>query len=166
MHPAIAAFPCQRFYGGRLLSSPELAGWHAPRGFRWPDPERPLAFLDCRGGREESTGESASWVNRAEAHLVVAVVKGLLSAGDLKGGAADVGVITPYSGQAKLLSDMLSEEVLPSCGESEGVSGEDSGGESEENSSGNESEKLEIKTVDGFQGREKEVRSCLTGFVQ
>lgn len=48
--------------------------------------------------------------------------------------------------QAKLLSDMFSRAALSSPGASEG----------------SEAEALEIKTVDGFQGREKEVRLLRT----
>lgn len=137
--------------------------------------------MDCGGSWEESTGESASWMNRGEAQQVsrvyrvpsgctwdpvgvlgasgctwgpggctrkqwapitglleyahgpvccqvawwlmpaiwpvayacylacgpfclqvLSVVQGLLRAGDLRGGVADIGVITPYSGQVQL----------------------------------------------------------------
>ena len=45
----------------------------------------------------------------------------------------DIGVISPYSAQVRLLRDLVAETGLE------------------------EAEQLEIKTVDGFQGREKEV---------
>ena len=59
----------------------------------------------------------------------------LLSEGDIS--PSDIGVVTPYSGQVRLLNDLF----------------ENAGGREE-------SERyhgLEIKTVDGYQGREKEV---------
>ena len=62
-------------------------------------------------------------MNRREADLVAAKVRALLAAGVAAG---EIGVITPYAAQARLL-----REKLPIAG-------------------------LEIDTVDGFQGREKE----------
>ena len=70
-----------------------------------------------------------------EASLAVRVVDMLLSGGDLT--PNDIGVVTPYSGQVRLLNDLF----------------EEAGGRDEhERYHG-----LEIKTVDGYQGREKDV---------
>ena len=63
------------------------------------------------------------------------MVSGLLSAGDLT--PADIGVITPYSGQVRLLTDLF----------------EQAGGRDEHGPYAG----LEIKSVDGYQGREKEI---------
>lgn len=40
-----------------------------PCRFPWPDPSRPIAFLNCINGKEEISGEN-SRMNRAEASLV------------------------------------------------------------------------------------------------
>ena len=61
-----------------------------------------------------------------EAAIVVKIVNDLLAPGDLQ--PEDIGVISPYAGQVRLIKDMI--------GEIEG---------------------LEIKSVDGYQGREKEI---------
>ncbi len=74
-------------------------------GFPWPNTDVPVAFVEA-GGAEERTGavgESAtSFANPKEAALLLAAVTALLAAGGLKGGAMDLGVITPYSGQERL----------------------------------------------------------------
>lgn len=74
-------------------------------GFPWPNADVPVAFVEA-GGAEERTGavgESAtSFANPKEAALLLAAVTALLAAGGLKGGAMDLGVITPYSGQERL----------------------------------------------------------------
>ncbi|KXZ48586.1 hypothetical protein GPECTOR_26g489 [Gonium pectorale] len=56
MHPDISAFPSAFFYGGRLRDGVEAADKPVPRGFRWPQPGRPLALLSVTGGREETSG--------------------------------------------------------------------------------------------------------------
>ena len=67
--------------------------------------------------------------------MVLSIVNNLLAAGDLS--AQDIGVITPYNGQVRLLIDLF----------------EQAGGFEE----GSTFEGLEIKSVDGYQGREKEI---------
>ena len=44
-------------------------------------------------------GGGFSYFNDAEAAAVMSLVRGLLTAGSLPAGAADIGVITPYNGQ-------------------------------------------------------------------
>jgi superfamily I DNA and/or RNA helicase len=48
MHPVIAQFPSQRFYAGRLLSFPKPHERLAPKGFSWPNPAAPVAFVPVR----------------------------------------------------------------------------------------------------------------------
>lgn len=76
MHPAISAFPCRHFYGGRLGDDPELAvsrdrPWHhvpviAPR-------LGPYVFLDVRGGVERRDADASSVFNPAEAQLAATI---------------------------------------------------------------------------------------------
>lgn len=88
----------------------------------------PLEVIDTSGrGFEESTPEgSDSRENEGEALLVAAEVERVLALGVAP---ADVAVISPYDGQVQRLRALLSARV-------------DQG--------------LEVDTVDGFQGREKE----------
>jgi hypothetical protein len=88
----------------------------------------PLEVIDTSGrGFEEETPEgSESKLNTGEAALVAAEVRALARRGVA---AADVAVISPYDAQVQRLRDLLAPEVEAG---------------------------LEVDTVDGFQGREKE----------
>lgn len=99
----------------------------APAGFGWPRPDWPVAFVPVLHGRE--TSEGVSRFNSAEADEVVRVVNGFLHAGMAPG---EVGVVTPYAAQVRQIRRMFPR---PTPGE-RGV---------------------EVSSVDGFQGREKEV---------
>jgi superfamily I DNA and/or RNA helicase len=62
----------------------------------WPNPLKPLCFLDCVDGEEETTTEGYSWRNREEAKSVMNIVERLISDPDISG---DIGVIAPYAAQ-------------------------------------------------------------------
>ena len=134
MHPVIREFPSARFYDNRLEDGCSKEQRPTPAGLIWPDWDNPMAFIPVEGGElQDEDGSSRS--NYAEAAKVLTVVKELLAPGDLT--TKDIGVITPYNGQVRVLSDLFQE-----------AGGRDKG----EPFYG-----LEIKSVDGYQGREKEV---------
>jgi len=70
MHPSIAEFPSDAFYGGRLLSETERTP--NPLGFAWPNDERPVAFVNVEG-EEFTTASGTSKGNQQEAEVVVQV---------------------------------------------------------------------------------------------
>jgi ATP-dependent RNA/DNA helicase IGHMBP2 len=132
MHAALMAFPSTRFYGGALVAHPSVAARTLPPSDDpIAQPARVLDVVDTAGAgldeRAPDAEASASKENPGEADVVVRVVRALLAAGSAP---ADVGVISPYSGQVALLRAALADVV-------------DAG--------------LEVDTVDGFQGREKDV---------
>ena len=93
-----------------------------------------MAFVPIEGV-EEADEEGKSRSNRDEAAKVLGVVNDLLAAGDIQ--PSDIGVISPYNGQVRELSRLFDlaggrEPGQPYFG-------------------------LEIKSVDGYQGREKDV---------
>ena len=90
--------------------------------------DRPLEFIDTAGrGFEDETPEgSDSKQNPGEAELVAAQVERVLALGVAP---ADVAVISPYDAQVQRLRQLLAGRL---------------------------DEGLEVDTVDGFQGREKE----------
>ena len=134
MHPVIREWPSERFYGGQLEDGILAEERVAPAGFVWPDWNAPVAFIPVEGA-EDTSPDGASKQNMDEAGLAVRVVDMLLSGDDIT--PHDIGVVTPYSGQVRLLNDLF---------ESAG------GREQHERYHG-----LEIKTVDGYQGLEKDV---------
>ncbi len=134
MHPVIREFPSARFYDNKLEDGCDASNRPAPGGLLWPDWDNPLAFIPVDGA-ELQDEEGSSRSNYAEAAKVLNVVKGLLEIGDLS--TRDIGVITPYNGQVRILSDLFQQAGGRELGEP--------------------FHGLEIKSVDGYQGREKEV---------
>ena len=78
-------------------------------------------------GGEVLSPDGASKENPTEASWVVSLLLGLLDAGDL--GEGEIGIITPYAGQVRAIRDHMPENL----------------------------QSVEVRTVDGYQGREKEV---------
>ena len=134
MHPTIREYPSARFYDDRLDDGCTPADRPPAAGFLWPDWDHPVAFVPIEGS-ELVDDEGGSKSNLDEAAKVISIVNTLLSAGDLS--PSDIGVITPYSGQVRLLVDLF--EQAGGRDENEPYAG------------------LEIKSVDGYQGREKEI---------
>jgi superfamily I DNA and/or RNA helicase len=188
MPAALAEFSAGRFYAGKLKTAcadderprPQLVGGPVA----WPHATLPLLFVDtlaadALGGYHEqrrgadtrgtaeaaaaadgaSGGGSTSYRNRCEARLVDALVRALI-AGGMR--AADIGVVTPYAAQVRAISDQLGALAQP-----ENAVGSGGGGGA--------TDAVEVSSVDGFQGREKEaivlsaVRSnaaAATGFLK
>jgi len=126
MHPALSQLPSDLFYAGRISDGVTSRERPPPRGFAWPEASSPVAFVPMLNGSEETEGTSK--INRAEARQAAALVSDLLYAGELR--PSDIGLISPYAAQARLLRSMLRGEV---------------------------GAQVEVSSVDGFQGREKEV---------
>lgn len=130
MHAAIMAFPSRMHYDERLVASPEVVGHLLEDLGAAPDPlrEGALVFIDAAGTgwEERRQADDPSTSNPGLAARVALEVRRLLSRGVA---AADVALITPYEAQARLHREALAAEVAAG---------------------------LEVGTVDGFQGREKE----------
>ena len=129
MNSAIMGFSNAEFYGGRLAAHESVAGHRLcdlPGVRAEPLTELPVQFIDTAGASydEEVEEDTGSRRNPEEAVLAARKVRALLGAGL---SAAQIGVITPYRAQVRLLRELLSDAP--------GV---------------------EIDSVDGFQGREKE----------
>ena len=141
MHPAIATFPSKAFYKGELLSGTPPSARRAPMGFDWPVPAVPLAFVDVPEGAERSDGSSQT--NPAEAQKIVNVVKKLIGGHDVL--PCDIGIVTPYAAQVRSIKRLLHGARPDRRTRFDAPPAPDS------------TEALEVSTVDGFQGREKEV---------
>ena len=132
MHPALAEVVSRQSYDGKVTSAVEAADRPPPAGVRWPSAACPVLFENVVGpeaARDEATGSIA---NRREAAAAVEAVRAVLAAGELRG--ADVGVIAMYAAQVRLIQTALGR--LPAALGAAAV---------------------EVSSVDGFQGREKEL---------
>ena len=134
MHPCIAEFPSRQSYDGLLKNGVTNKNRIAPTGIIWPDFDNPVAFLPVEGG-EIVSADGHSKANPTEAGWVLRIVDSLLTGEDIS--SSDIGVITPYNGQVRAINDLM----------------ESSGG-LENNGKWNG---IEVRSVDGYQGREKEV---------
>jgi len=127
MHPGIAMFPSDLFYGGKLLNGVSAPERRPLAGFPWPREEFPIAFLPVVGIEVD---DGVSKQNQAEAAAAYDAVDHLLKGGQCR--ISDIAVVTPYAAQARLIRRML-RQLTQSY---EGY--------------------VEVSSVDGFQGREKE----------
>ena len=128
MHPAIAMFPSDLFYGGLLKNGVSAPERRPLAGFPWPREEFPVAFMSIHGVEMD---DGVSKYNEDEANAAFHTVQMLLEGGQC--GVSDIAVVTPYAAQARLIRRML--RTL-------------------QHTSGPPF--IEVSSVDGFQGREKE----------
>ena len=109
------------------------------------------------GSRGDGGEKATSYANMEEASAIAAVAAALVANGVA---AADIGVLTPYSAQALQLRRALAaiEGLQPPVRSgSSGRAGQRSGrGVASPESDGRDGS-IEVSSVDGFQGREKEV---------
>jgi regulator of nonsense transcripts 1 len=139
MHPALSEFPSNMFYEGSLQNGVteadrqllNLPGFTGKEDFPWPVPSKPMFFYSITG-MEEISASGTSYLNRTEASYVEKVVTHLLRLGVTP---AQIGVITPYDGQKKYVSEYMrrSGALAHTLYES-----------------------IEVASVDAFQGREKD----------
>lgn len=123
MHPLIRGLVSAAFYEDLLCDSAEVAAWGEPGG----GPRDPLLFVETRSLNPRVARVGGSRINEPHANAVLRLVELALRAG-----WRDIGVVTPYRGQTKLIRRLLRERLEPPAGGD-----------------------LEISTVHAFQGREK-----------
>lgn len=133
MHAAIADFSSREFYDDTLLPDDAVRGHllaDLPNVEASEFASLPVEFVDTAGASydEQQEADGASRFNREEARLVVKRVSTLREAGVA---AEQVAVISPYAAQVRLIREMIDRDIA--------------GGEA-----------IEVDSVDGFQGREKE----------
>lgn len=138
MHPEISIFPSNEFYNGSLengdlVEKQTKRDWHAYRCFG------PFSFFDIDGVESQPPG-SGSWVNEDEVDFIVLMYHKLASQYPELKSSSQLAVISPYRHQVKLLRQRFRTTF------------------------GEQSDKvIDVNTVDGFQGREKDVAifSCV-----
>ncbi|XP_050229045.1 uncharacterized protein LOC126678192 isoform X1 [Mercurialis annua] len=131
MHELIMNWSSKELYDSKIKAHPSVAA-HALfdlEGVKRSSSSEPTILLIDTAGcdMEEKKDEEDSTLNEGEANVAVAHAKRLVESGVQ---ASDIGIITPYAAQVVLLKILRSNE--------------------------NKLKDVEISTVDGFQGREKE----------
>eukprot|EP00931_Biecheleriopsis_adriatica_P016607 TRINITY_DN1218_c0_g1_i1.p1 TRINITY_DN1218_c0_g1~~TRINITY_DN1218_c0_g1_i1.p1 ORF type:complete len:1123 (+),score=295.67 TRINITY_DN1218_c0_g1_i1:41-3370(+) len=133
MHPLVAEFASAAFYNGRLQNGVSHIHRQPPAGFPWPQRHMPVAFINLEKCEEKREGHGSSYINTAEAEKTMWALLEVCKGGKI--GPEDVGIVTPYKGQVRLLKKLINERP--------GLQKFRSG--------------LEVESVDRFQGQEKEV---------
>jgi len=145
MNKDIMKWSSETMYNGQLIAAPEVKHhwlgfpplYQIPEGSDDDDYRlflyNSLVYIDSNTGKEEEQKDprTKSFYNMSEVKLVSVIVNKLRKLGVKD---TDIGIITPYKTQSNRIKIQLHDQTFE-----------------------NDEPHLEIKTVDGFQGREKEV---------
>jgi len=131
MHPLICEFASAAFYNGRLKTGISHSHRKPPDGFPWPQRQMPVAFINLE--RSEEKRDGSSYINQQEADKALWALQEVCRSEEL--GPDDVGIVTPYKGQVNLIKRIIRERLSLQRFRTG----------------------LEVESVDGFQGQEKEV---------
>lgn len=143
MHSCLSRFPSAQFYSGQLINGVRDSDRRSPHGVPWPNCDCPKFFCHVEG-IEETGSTGMSFLNCAETVMTEKVLDQLISN---KVKPEDVGIITPYEAQRRLLLDYLGRRKSRRY------------------------RAVEVANVDSFQGREKKyiivlcVRSNMRGVI-
>ncbi|KAL5708165.1 myosin ATPase [Ranunculus cassubicifolius] len=131
MHELIMGYSSKELYDSKLTAHSSVAGHmlcDLENVQQSTASEPALLLIDIAGcDMEEKKDEEDSTMNEGEADVAIAHARRLIQSGVQ---ASDIGIITPYAAQVVLLRNIRSKD--------------------------DKLKNLEISTVDGFQGREKE----------
>lgn len=166
MHPSIAAFSSALFYDS-LLKTPEFLAAQRPfptvlnNIMPCGNPDIGVRLINVGGRCNERRGEankltrtvfrpttstvleeSTTYSNEAEAVRVVALIREIMKKGSPEDpfSPKSIGVVTPYSGQVQLIKNLISTDPEISA-----------------MTLSNPKATIEVKSVDGYQGRERDV---------
>ncbi|DBA01006.1 TPA: hypothetical protein N0F65_006267 [Lagenidium giganteum] len=134
MHPFLREFPSKRFYGGLLTDGPSvMERVHRVCSTVYQSVcFQPFMLYNVENSLEENQGGSKS--NRIEASFCVDLCATMFKlCGDMRQNKWNVGFVSPYREQVHALRREITRSSIPP------------------------SLSIEVNTVDGFQGREKDV---------
>lgn len=159
MDPILRAFPSKEFYHNKLKDGVNCSSSTNFMSWKFDFQKTPLIYIDTSGlpanynktsddiykpineaDRKEKQSDSGSKYNKYEVELIKHLIKHYIENNQDAHNPFEIGIITPYSAQVKELKKALWEPTM-----------------------GQFYKKCEIKTVDGFQGREKDliIFSCV-----
>ncbi|CRG98005.1 erythrocyte membrane-associated antigen, putative [Plasmodium gallinaceum] len=136
MHLSICVFPNFHFYDNKLKTA-NVTEENRPiiKGFLWPNPKCRLAFIDVSIGKSGSKFENAygtSKFNLYEIEPLISVLKSIINEGCVS--VDEIGILTAYDAQKMKLKKAV-QEAFPY----------------------EASHRIEIDSIDGFQGKEKDL---------
>lgn len=135
MHPSISLFPNREFYNNRIKNGPNVE--MKPYGYTYLTSEMygAYAFINVKDGREEEDNFGKSRRNIMEAAVIMYMLSKLYKVCSCRGNSKiSVGVIAPYRAQVLFLDSKLSTK-----------------------DKWKNTLDVEVKSVDGFQGAEKDI---------
>jgi senataxin len=135
MHPEISWFPSTYFYNSKLIEAPQMKEWTARKYHREPL-FRPFLFFDVLSGKQSQVAGSKSLRNVNEIECILQLLTRLVvdQFPELEW-KRRIGIIAPYKQQIYELRNELQKWERQHDKRLD----------------------IEVNTVDGFQGREKEV---------
>mmetsp|Transcript_22929 Transcript_22929/g.46357 ORF Transcript_22929/g.46357 Transcript_22929/m.46357 type:complete len:779 (-) Transcript_22929:109-2445(-) len=135
MPAALLLHPNQYFYNGLVQCAIKggTASRTPPKGFPWPSPSEPLAFLSV-GNDSELSHNFGSKSNPMEVEVIIDIIRDIVAAGEVQ--ANKIAVITPYSKQVQLLQTELNSVGYMYA---------------------SKTSEVKVGTVDSFQGQETDL---------
>ncbi|SBT86861.1 erythrocyte membrane-associated antigen, putative [Plasmodium malariae] len=136
MHLSICTFPNFHFYDNKLKTA-NVTEENRPiiKGFLWPNPKCRLAFIDVSLGKPGSKFENAygtSKFNLYEIEPLISVLKSIINEGCVS--VDEIGILTAYDAQKMKLKKAVQESFPYEA-----------------------AHRIEIDSIDGFQGKEKDL---------
>jgi superfamily I DNA and/or RNA helicase len=132
MHQHIMGFSSLKFYDSKLVADASVAEHRLPI----EDERGAMEFVDTAGcGFTEEQSESRSTFNKEEAGLLLKHLRQLLENGGSALSGCSIGIISPYRAQVRLINSMVSEDPFFKPWTSN----------------------MQIASVDGFQGQERDI---------
>ncbi|GLJ34036.1 hypothetical protein SUGI_0684510 [Cryptomeria japonica] len=134
MHPSISQFPNMAFYGNCIMNGPNVNMEAYGNAYITSEMYGTYAFVNIADAREAEDGFGKSKQNVVEAAVVLHMIAKLFKVCAARQMRISVGVISPYSAQVRYLESKLTSK-------DEWMNNID----------------IEVKSVDGFQGGEKDI---------
>ncbi|KAL8453752.1 hypothetical protein Emed_000693 [Eimeria media] len=130
MHPTIALFPNMQFYQGKIFSR-DVDDCNRPpvAGFLWPSPHSRVCLIDISAGLANM---EQSLGTSKEIDPILAILRSVLQCGTIR--PAEIGILTPYDAQKARIRFALNDAFDKAL-----------------------SYQIDVDSVDGFQGKEKDL---------
>ena len=139
MHPAISEFPSKHFYDSKLQNACVVNGKCFSPPYHNDQCFGPFVFLDIAEGTESRSSSSSgagsnSLYNTSESSIILLLYKCLTKRYPVQDFTGKIGIITPYKRQRVVINEEFSKSFGNTCFSD-----------------------IEVNTIDGFQGREKDI---------